>query len=56
MGLSEKDIVNIAEEHGLCTCVPDAGYEHDALWFDANLIGFAKAVIEAYENAKKHKQ
>lgn len=45
--MTEQEIVALAEEHGLCTIVPDAGYQHDALWFDANLIEFAKAVEKA---------
>ena len=49
--MSEQEIVELAEKHGLCTIIPDAGYPHDALWFDANLIEFATAVAAAEREA-----
>jgi len=42
--MEDSEIVKIAAEHRLCTIVPDAGYKHDALWFDANLIEFSRAI------------
>ena len=49
--MTEQKIVELAEKHGLCTIIPDAGYTHDALWFDANLIEFATAVAAAEREA-----
>lgn len=48
--LTDSEIVAIAEECGLCTLVPEAGYYCDALWFDGELFTFAKAIIEASKN------
>lgn len=45
--LSDAEIVEIAEECGLCTLVHDAGYYLDALWFDGELLTFARAIISS---------
>lgn len=52
--MNGKKIVELAEKLGLCTIIEDAGYEDDALWFDANLIEFANEIarIEREECAK----
>lgn len=45
--MTDDEIVAIAEAHGLCTIVRDAGYPLNALWFDGDCIPFARAIIAA---------
>ena len=49
--MTDSQIAKLAEEHGLCTLVPDAGYEHGALWFHENCMAFARS-IEAAERER----
>lgn len=45
--MTDAEIVKIAEDHGLCTIVEGGNYPNDALWFDGDMIPFARAIIEA---------
>lgn len=46
--LTGGEIASIAQEHGLCTFVPEAGYKDDMLWFDGDKTEFARAIIDAF--------
>jgi hypothetical protein len=45
--LTDEEIVTVAVQCGYGTRVPDSGYAHDMLWYDADLIPFARAILEA---------
>lgn len=49
--MTPQEIVKLAEDKGFCVLIPDAGYDYDALWFDANLIEFANAIAAAEREA-----